>query len=208
MFLDEKLLRVESEKAEREKREKCLQEIREDFLKKEREQKTVEERIAELRLGKAVIDEKDISCERRNLLDERVPVFVFPEDVDRIFQENSIATIIYRTLGIGTNLTILKEPLRVGNEALFQKGLTEQYQKDQITYYPLDTGSMKSADRKLQYATGVITSAIGGVFIINFYCGEKGGTVTGNYTCQLTRRYAFEHLFLAMLRLMYEEDNQ
>lgn len=205
MLLDEKLLQIEREKAKKEKREKRIQEIREDFLRQEREQKPVQKWMEELKNGKVTIDGKELLCETINLFDENIPVYVFPEDVARIIDENHFAIVAYRELEIGTNLTFFKESLCVENEMLFQQKLSEQYKTDKLTYYPMDTGKINSAHRELCYAAGIITSAAGGVWIINYYYQEKDGIVMGNYTCPLVKRFLFEHLFVAMLHGICEE---
>lgn len=203
MFLDEKLLQTESNWKEQEKRERYLTEIREDILRQELEQKTVEERVGELKCETVEIEGREFLCEKRRLLDSRIPVFVFPEDVDGIFEENNVATVFYRTLEIGTNLTFINQPAVIKNEAEFQKKLTEQYFKDKLTYYPLETGNFRSGNHRICYAEGVLTSAAGGVFINNFYCSGKKRTITGNYTCRLAKRYTFAHLFQAMVSQMF-----
>ena len=70
----------------------------------------MEERICELKLGRVELDGREFQCEKRRLLNSRIPVFVFPEDVDRIMEENNVATVFYRTLEIGTNLTFINQP--------------------------------------------------------------------------------------------------
>lgn len=203
MFLDEKLLQIESSKSEQEKREQHLTEIRDDILRQELEQKTVEDRVRELKSETVEIEGREFLCEKRRLLDSRVPVFIFPEDVDRIFEENNVATVFYRTLEIGTNLTFVNQPAVIKNEAEFQKKITEQYLKDKLTYYPLETGNFRSGNYRICYAEGVLTSAVGGVFINSFYCSGKKRTITGNYTCRLAKRYIFEYLFQAMVSQMF-----
>ncbi len=206
MFLDEQLLRAEYSRKEQEKREQHLTEIREDILRQEREQKTVEERICELKLGRVELDGREFQCEKRCLLNSRTPVFVFPEDVDRIMEENNVATVFYRTLEIGTNLTFINQPAVIKNEAEFQKKITEQYFRDKLTYYPLETGNFRSGNYRICCAEGALASAVGGVFINNFYCSGKKRTITGNYTCRLAKRYTFGHLFQAMISRMFQED--
>lgn len=203
MFLDEKLLQLEREKEKKDNREQLLQEKKEEILKQEREQKSVVDFISEIKSGVVVIDGKEYQCEREFLLDGNVTTYIFSEDVVKIIQENNVATIFYNKLEIGANLTFFKVPAVIKNEKIFQEQLIGQYKKDKITYYPLETGSFMSGNRKIRYATGVTTSAVGGIFIINFYSVQKGETVIGNYTCRLIKRYSFEHLFLAMLHLMF-----
>lgn len=206
MFLDEKLLQTESKRKQQEKQERHLTEIREDILRQEKEQKTVEERISELKRKTVEIEGREFQCEKRRLLDSRIPVFVFPEDVDRIMEENNVATVLYKTLEIGSNFTFIHQPAVIKNETEFQKKITEQYFKDKLTYYPLETGNFQSGNYRICYAEGVLTSAVGGVFINNFYCSGKKRTITGNYTCRVAKRYAFEHLFQAMISQMFQED--
>lgn len=206
MFLDEKLLQIKAEQEKREKQEKHLQEIREEFIRKDREQKSVEDWICDLKQKIITIEGKEFLCEKKLLLNQHVEVFIFPEDVARIFEENNVATVFYQTLEIGTNITFLKQPAVVKNEIEFQEKLTKQYLKDKLTYYPLETGSIPLGKDKVCYAEGILTSAVGGIFINNFFHSRKKRTIIGNYTCKLLKRYSFEHLFRAMLTLIFEED--
>lgn len=199
MLLDEKLLQIEQEKIKREEKKKHIQEIREEFLRQEREQKSVQAWMEELKKGKVSLHEKEFLCETITFFDENIPLYVFPEDVARIIEENHLAIVAYRELEIGTNLTFLKEPLCVENEIIFQQKLSEQYKVDKITYYPMNTGKVHSSYRNLFYAAGIMTSAVGGIWNMNYYYQEKNGIVMGNYTCPLVKRFFFEHLFVAML---------
>lgn len=206
MFLDEKLLQLELERVREEDRERLLEETKELILKQEREQKSVDQAVAELKSGVAVIDGKEFKSEITGLLKGNAVTFVFPEDVEQIIEENNISTVFYKTLEIGANLTYLKVPLAIKNENMFQTKLAEQYAGEKITYYPLETGNLRSGNKTIRYAAGVTTSAAGGIFIINFYYTGHRGTVTGNYTCRLIKRYTFQNLFIAMLQLMCEEE--
>lgn len=206
MYLDEKLLRTEAEREKREKHEEHLKQIKEDLIRQEQEQKSVDDWIRELKQKKVTIDEWEYQCEKTPLLEQRAAAFIFPEDVERVNEENGIATVFYRSLEIGTNITCLDRPAAIKNEKEFQEKLTRQYLKDKLTYRPMETGKILLAERKVYYAEGILTSAVGGVFINNFFCSGKTGTVTGNYTCTLRKRYSYEHLFRAMIRLMFEED--
>lgn len=206
MFLDEKLLQIEIEQEKREKQEKHLEEIKQNFIRQEKEQKSIDDWISELKQKTILLDGKEYLCEKNLLLNQHVEVFTLSDDVERIIEENNIATIFYRTLEIGTNITFWDQPAVIKNETEFQQKLTDQYLKDKITYYPLETGNFLSTESKVCYAEGILTSAVGGIFINNFYCSKKEGTITGNYTCTLLKRYSFEHLFRAMICLMFEED--
>lgn len=206
MYLDEKLLRTEADRERRERQEKHLKELKEDFVRQEQEQKSVDDWVRELGQGAVVIDGREYLCEKKMILGKRVPAFILSDDVAGIVEENNIATIYYRSLEIGTNITFLDQPAVIKNETEFQEKLTEQYLKDKITYHSMETGKFQLAAGKVYYAEGILTSAAGGVFINNFYCSSRKGTVAGNYTCILLRRYFYEHLFRAMIRLMFEED--
>ena len=203
---EEKLLQIEQEKAQKEVKENRIREIREEFLKQEREQKSIQEWMEELKKGKVTIDENEFLCEKIKLFDENIPLYVFSEDIVKIIQENHLAIVSYRELELGMNLTFLRGSLCVENEIVFQQKLSEQYKTDKITYYPMDTGKIHSAYKILTYATGIITSSVGGIWIINYYYQKKDGIVMGNYTCPLVKRFSFEHLFVAMLNGICEED--
>lgn len=208
MDFDEKLLQLEKERDQKEDQKKLWQEKKEEILRQEREQKPVEDFVSEIRSGAVTIDGREYCCERKTLLNGDAATYIFPEDAVKIIEENNVATVFYNELEAGTNLTFLRVPVVIKNENVFQKKLAEQYKKDKIDYLPLETGSLVSGKRKICYATGVTTSAVGGIFIINFFSIGKKGTVTGNYTCRLARRYSFEHLFLAMLLMMFEEEDE
>lgn len=206
MLLDEKLLQIEAEQEKREKQEKHLEEIKEDFIRQEQEQKSVDDWVYELKQKKLIVDDKEYMCEKKPLLNRRAAAIILSDDVARIIEENNIATVFYRSLEIGTNITFLDQLAVIKNDMEFQEKLTEQYLRDKLTYCPLETGKFISAKRKVYYAEGVLTSAAGGVFINNFYCSGKKETITGNYTCVLVRRYSYENLFRAMIRFMFGED--
>ncbi len=207
MYLDEKLLQMEADQEKRKKHEKHVNEIKEELIRQEQEQKSVDDWISELRQKKVTIDDREYSCEKKPLLNQRVAAFIFSDDVARIIEENDIATVFYKSLEIGTNITSLKQPAVIKNETEFQEKLCEQYLRDRINYSPIKTGKFLLAGRKVYYAEGILTSAAGGVFINNFFCSGKKRTITGNYTCVLRKRYSYEHLFRAMIHLMFEEDN-
>ena len=204
MFLDEKLLQIEAEKKKRETQEKRLQEIREDILRQEQEQKSVEDWIIELKHKTVEIDGQHFICEKKSVLNHHASVFVFPEEVDRIFEENNVVTVFYRTMEIGTNLTFLNQPAATKDEADFQEKITKQYANNKLTYQPLETGNLRSGGYRVCYAEGILNSAVGGIFVNNFYCSGKKRTITGNYTCLLLKRYFFGNLFRAMISLMFE----
>ncbi len=206
MFLDEKLLQIEAEKKKREKSEKRLQEIKDDILKQEREQKSVEDWIRELDCGLVEINGKELVCEKKKVADNRIGIFVFPEDMERIIEENHVATVIYRTLEIGTNVTFLNQPSVIKNQKEFQDKLVKQYLQDKRTYHPLESGVLTSGKYKICFAEGIVTSAAGGVFVNHFLCGGKKRAIIGDHTCRLIQRYSFGNLFRAMLTKMFEED--
>lgn len=206
MFLDEKLLQMEAEKNKREKQEKRFQEIKEDISQQERAQKTVEDRIRELDCKLVEIKGKNFVCERKKVAGDHISIFIFPDDVDRIIEENNIAMVTYRTLEIGTSTTFLNQPSVIKNQKEFQDKLIKQYLQEKRTYYPLEAGVLKSGKYKICFAEGVFTSAVGGVFVNNFFCGGNKRTIIGNYSCRLVERYTFGNLFRAMLTQMFEED--
>ncbi len=113
MLLDEKLLQIEQEKAQKEVKENRIREIREEFLKQEREQKSIQEWMEELKKGKVTIDENEFLCEKIKLFDENIPLFVFSEDIVKIIQENHLAIVSYRELELGMNLTFLRGSLKM-----------------------------------------------------------------------------------------------
>ena len=121
MLLDEKLLQIEQEKAQKEVKENRIREIREEFLKQEREQKSIQEWMEELKKGKVTIDENEFLCEKIKLFDENIPLYVFSEDIVKIIQENHLAIVSYRELELGMNLTFLRGSLCVENEIVFQQ---------------------------------------------------------------------------------------
>lgn len=206
MFLDEKLLQVEAEKNKREKQVKRFQEIKEDISQQEREQKTVEDWICELDCQLVEIKGKKYMCEKKKVAGNHITIFIFPEDVDRIIEENNVAMVTYRTLEIGTSTTFLNQPSVIKNQKEFQDKLIEQYLQEKRTYYPLESGVLKSGKYKICFAEGVFPSSIGGVFVNNFFCGGNKRTIIGNYSCRLVERYTFGNLFRAMLTQMFEED--
>lgn len=206
MFLDEKLLKNEMDNKKREKLEKQLQDIKEDISRQEREQKTVDDWLRELDSKFVEINGKQFVCEKKKVVGNHISIFVFPEDVERIFEENNVATVTYRTLEIGTNITFLNQPSIIKNQKEFQDKLVKQYIQDKLTYYPLESGILESGKYKICFAEGIVASAIGGVFINNFICSGKKRAIVGNYTCRLVQRYTFGNLFRAMLTRMFEED--
>lgn len=206
MFLDEKLLQIEKEQIKQKKQEQYLKEIKEDILEQEQKQKSVEDWLHELKHKTVIIDDKEYLCEKQMLLDGHAAACILTDDVERIIEENNIATVFYRTLEIGTNITFLNQPAVVKDETEFQEKLSSQYLKDKIAYCPLETGCFKPAEKRICFAEGIVTSAAGGVFINNFFCSGKEWMISGNYTCILLKRYTYEHLFRAMIRFMFEED--
>ena len=135
MFLDEKLLQIEAEKNKREKQEKRFQEIKEDISQQEREQKTVEDRIRELDCKLVEIKGKNFVCERKKVAGDHISIFIFPDDVDRIIEENNIAMVTYRTLEIGTSTTFLNQPSVIKNQKEFQDKLIKQYLQEKRTHW-------------------------------------------------------------------------
>lgn len=205
MFLDEKLVQIELEKNRKQERESWLEETREKILRQEREQKSISEYAEEIRKGIVTIDNKEYRCEKIELLDGHMTTYVFPDDVERIQQEKSVASIAYRTMETGANFMRIHGALAIKDEEEFQRKLKAQLTGSQVLYQPLDTGNIKSGKKRIHYAAGITASSAGGVFILHFYYADKKGFVTGNYTCRLLNRYSYEHLFKAMLQLMCEE---
>ncbi len=205
MFLDEKLLQNELEKRKQEEREKQVQEIKEDISRQEREQKSVEDWICELDRELVEIHGKKYACEKKRVAGNHINIFIFPEDVERIMEEGNVATVVYRTLEIGTNTTFLNRPSVIKSHKEFKDKLALQYQQEKRTYYPLESGVLVSGNYKVCFAEGVFPSAIGGMFVNNFFCGGNKRTIIGNYTCRLTARYTYGNLFRAMLTQMFKE---
>ena len=110
MFLDEKLLQIEKEQIKQKKQEEYLKEIKEDILEQEQKQKSVEDWLHELKHKTVIIDDKEYLCEKQMLLDGHAAACILSDDVERIIEENNIATVFYRTLEIGTNITFLNQP--------------------------------------------------------------------------------------------------
>lgn len=206
MFLDETILQKEIENKKRDDLKKRLQDVKEDIFRQEREQKSVEDWIQELNCKLVEINGKKFVCEKKKVAGNHISIFIFPEDVEKIIEDQNVATIIYRTLEIGTNATFLNQPSVIRNQKEFQDKLIKQYLQDKITYCPLESGVLESGKYKICFAEGVVTSAIGGVFINNFICSGKKRAIIGNYSCRLVQRYAFGNLFRAMLIKMFEED--
>lgn len=206
MFLDEKLLQKEIENKKQENLKKHLQDIKEDIAQQEREQKSVEDWIRELECKLVEINGKKYECEKKRVAGNHISIFVFPEDVEKIIEDHNVATVIYRTLEIGTNTTFLNQPSVIKNQKEFQFKLIKQYSQDKLTYCPLESGVLVSGKYKICFAEGVVTSAVGGVFINNFVCSGKKRAIIGNYSCRLVQRYTFGNLFRAMLTKMFEED--
>lgn len=205
MFLDEKLLQAELDKRKREEQEKQVQEIKEDISRQEREQKSVEDWIRELECKSVDIHGKKYACERKRVAGNHINIFIFPECVERIMEEGNVATVVYRTLEIGTNATFLNRPSVIKSHKEFKDKLALQYQQEKRTYYPLESGVLVSGNYKVCFAEGVFPSAIGGMFVNNFFCGGNKRTIIGNYTCRLTARYTYGNLFRAMLTQMFKE---
>lgn len=101
MFLDEKLLQIEKERIKQKKQEQYLKEIKEDILAQEQKQKSVEDWIHELKQKTVAIDDKEYLCEKQMLLDGHAAACILSDDVERIIEENNIATVFYRTLEKG-----------------------------------------------------------------------------------------------------------
>ena len=206
MFLDEQLLQKEIENEKRENLEKHLQDIKEDISRQEREQKSVDDWIREIDCKLVDINGKKLVSEKKRVAGNHISIFVFPEDVEKIIEDQNVATVIYRTLEIGTNTTFFNQPSVIKNQKEFQAKLIKQYAQDKLTYSPLESGILESGKYKICFAEGVVTSAIGGVFINNFFCSGKKRAIIGNYSCRLVQRYTFRNLFRAMLTKMFEED--
>ena len=145
-------------------------------------------------------------CEKKRVVDNHIGIYIFPEDVEKIIEDSNVATIIHHTLEIGINVTFLNQPAVIKNQKEFQAKLIRQYKQDKLDYCPLDAGVLTSGKYKVCFAEGIATSAVGGVFINNFFCGGKKRTIIGNYSCRLTERYSLGNLFRAMLTQMFEED--
>lgn len=206
MYLDEKLLQKEIQDKKREERKKHIQDIKEEILRQEREQKPVEDWIHELDCKLVDINGKQLVCEKKKVMGNHISIFIFPEDVEKIIENNNAATVVYRTLDIATNTGILHQPIVIRNQKEFQDILIKQYAQDKLSYSPLESGILESGKYKICFAEGSMTSAIGGVFINNFVCSGKKRAVIGNYTCRLVQRYSYKNLFRAMLTKMFEED--
>ncbi len=206
MFLDEKLLQKQIENKKEEDLKKHLRDIKEDISRQEREQKSVEDWIRELDCKLVEINGKKLVCEKKKVAGNHINIFVFPEDIEKIIEDHNVATVIYRSLDIGTNTTFLNQPSVIKNQKEFQDKLIKQYSRDKLTYCPLESGILESGKYKICFAEGVVTSAIGGVFINNFFCSGKKRAIIGNYSCRLVQRYTFGNLFRAMLTKMFEED--
>lgn len=206
MFLDEKLLQKQVENKKQEELKKQLQDVKEDIFRQEQEQKSVEDWIREIDCKLVEISGKKFVCEKKKVAGNHIGIFILPEDVETIIEDHNVVTVIYRTLEIGTNTTFLNQPSVIKNHKEFQEKLIKQYSQDKVTYCPVESGILESGKYKICYAEGIMTSAIGGIFINNFICSGKKRAVIGNYSCRLVQRYTFGNLFKAMLTKMFEED--
>jgi len=199
MFLDEKLVQAELKRQAKPddmgETERAIEEIR----RQEAGQKTVNQFIDELKAGVVVIDELAYRCEKQGQL------YIFSDDIEKNVKQENAVIISYKTLEMGINLMYLMSPLVIKNEKEYQKQM--HFRQNGVPYYPVDTGKLKSGVTKIFYATGLTTSPIGGIFVLHYYFKTKAGFASGNYTCRLLKRYSFEHLFLAMLHLMCEEES-
>ena len=148
----------------------------------------------------------DQACETQSFLDGNAHLFVFPDDVETIWQRDNMTSIIYKTLDIGANLMYTNAPLAVKNEKEYQQKMKEQLKKDGLLYCPLNAGRLNSGRTRIFYATGITTSKVGGIFVVHFYYKYKATIVMGSLTCKLMDRFFYENLFLAMLHLICEEE--
>lgn len=205
MFLDERILQKQMENKRREDLKKQLQDVKEDIFRQEREQKSVEDWICEINCNLVEINGIKFVCEKKMVAGNHIGIYILPEDVEKIIDDHNVVTVIYRTLEIGTNTTFLNQPSVIKNQKEFQDKLIKQYLQNKVTYCPLESGILESGKYKICFAEGVMTSAIGGVFVNNFICGGKKRAIIGNYSCRLVQRYTFANLFKAMLTKMFEE---
>ena len=201
MFLDEKLVQVELKKQVKLDDIEAVEREKEEIRKQELNQKTVSQFIDELRSGTVVIDEVKYCCEKQEKL------YLFSDDIENIVKQGNSVLVAYKTLEMGINLAYFESALVVKNEKEYQKQMQVHFRQNGVPYYPVDTGKLKSGNTKIFYASGLMTSPIGGIFVLHYYYKTKNGFASGNYTCRLLKRYSFEHLFVAMLHLMCEEEN-
>lgn len=207
MFLDEELVQIELKRNTKPEENEEREKIKEDILRQEKEQKPIPDFINELTSGKIIIDGIEYSCEKSSFFENRSILFICNDDVEKTIQNTQGLTVIYKTLEMGINLTIMNAPLAIKNVREYQKKLSAHMRQNNVPYIPVDTGTLYSGKTLISYATGITTSPIGGIYIIHFYYKSKGAVISGNYTCRLLRRYSFEHFFLAMLHLICEEEN-
>jgi len=201
MFLDEKLVQMELKRQAKADDGEELERAKEEIRHQAATQKTVYQFIDELRAGAVVIDEVEYRCEKQEQL------YLFPDDIENIVKQENSILVAYKTLEMGINRMYLAGALVVKNEKEYQKQMQAHFRQSGVPYYPIDTGKLKSGNTNIFYAVGLTTSPIGGIFVLHYYYKTKTGFASGNYTCRLLKRYSFEHLFLAMLHLMCEEEN-
>jgi len=207
MYLDEKLVQIELKKSAVPDSNEEIERIKEEILRQEREQKPIADFVAELNDQKVVIRGMEYDCEKQSFLNGHIGLYMFPQDIEKIMEEDQAVSIVYNTLEAGVNLMLVKGPLVIKNEKEYQNKMKEQFRKDKISYAPLDTGRLRCGDTKVSYASGITTSTVGGVFVIHFYYPCKAGIILGSFTCQLLERYTFEHLFLAMLETISRKED-
>lgn len=210
MFLDEKLVQMELRRnAKEEGREEAerMEMLKEEILRQERDQKPISDFIRELKAGIVDIDGIKYLDEKQDFLNKYSRLYVFRDDVEQIIQNEGSVTVVYQTLGMAINLMWIHAPMVMKDEKEYQKKMEEQLKKGRIPYHPLDTGRLKSGETTICYASGITAGPIGNVLSIHFYYKAKEGFIVGSYTCELLKRYSFEHLFLAMLHLICEEED-
>lgn len=206
MFLDEKLVKSELKRNAKPDDNEEIERLKEEILRQEKEQRPVSEFIGELRAGKLIVDEVEFTCERTAFFEERSYLYLCREDMERMLHNEPGFTVIYKTLEMGINLAYMKEPMVIKNEKEYQKQMKEHLRRNQVPYYPVNTGRLTSGGTRISYASGITTSSIGGIYVVHFYYKRKGHVMLGSFSCSLLRRYSFEHLFMAMLHLICEEE--
>lgn len=210
MFLDEKLIQMElRRKAKEESREEAerVEMLKEEILRQERDQKPISDFIRELKAGIVDIDGIKYLDEKQDFFNQYSRLYVFRDDVEQIIQNEGSVTVVYKTLEMAINLMWIHAPMVIKDEKEYQKKMEEQLKQDRIPYHPLDTGRLQSGETTVCYASGITAGPIGHVLSIHFYYKAKEGFMVGSYTCELLKRYSFEHLFLAMLHLICEEND-
>ncbi len=207
MFLDEKLVQIELKRTAKSDGNEELEKMKAEIIRQEREQKTILDFIYELRSGKMIVEGLEFPCEKRTYFNQLASLYICQDDLEKIIENEQGITVIYKTLEMGVNLTIIKEPMVIKSEKEYQKKMSEHLRQNNVPYYPVTAGKINSGKTKVFYASGITTSPIGGIYTVHFYYKRKGIVVIGNYSCRLLSRYFYEHLFLAMLQLICEEES-